>query len=269
MAPRPQPRPRGYAVVTGASSGIGVELATGLARRGYPLMLIARRETILRELADQLAKEHGQPVLVRVCDLSDRTQRAGLTTELAGLEVAVLCSNAGFPTCGPLLENDPDREAAEIEVNVVTLHELILTVLPGMVARASGSILVTGSNAGEQPVPTAATYAASKAFANTFAESVHQELLGTGVSCTLLEPGPVRTGFSLVGGIEAAERHRWMGWSDPASVAAEALDAMERGQRVVIPGRLAKVQAYSGRFLPRSVLFPIVRRIILPALRQR
>lgn len=261
------PRPRGYAVVTGASSGIGTELAIGLASRSYPLMLVARREAFLQKLADRLTRMHGQPVLVRACDLADRAQRDRLVAELAELEVTVLCNNAGFPTCGSLLNNDPGREAAEVEVNVVAMHELTLAVLPGMVSRAAGSVLVTGSNAGEQPVPTAATYAASKAFANTFAESLHVELLGTGVSCTLLEPGPVRTEFTRVGGIQGSERHRWMGWNDPARVAAEALDAMERGQRVVIPGLLAKAQTYTGRFLPRAVLFPILRQVILPALR--
>ncbi len=260
-------RARPYTVVTGASSGVGAELAKGLAARGHALVLVARRKDRLEELAREIRSRRGTPVDARQCDLADREQRADLTSELANSNVAVLCNNAGFPTCGPLLDSDPAREAAEVEVNVVAMHELTLAVLPGMVARRSGAILITGSNAGEQPVPTAATYAASKAFANAFAESLHEELLGTGVSCTLLEPGPIRTEFATIGGIRAGENHIWMGWKSPTSVAEAAIKAMERGRRTVIPGPLAKFQAYGGRYLPRALLMPIITRKILPALR--
>jgi uncharacterized protein len=258
-----------YAVVTGASSGIGVELARGLAARGHALVLVARRKDRLEHLAHELRSRAGVCVDIRECDLANRAQRASLTRELASRNVSVLCNNAGFPICGAVLDNDPAWEAAEVEVNVVAMHELTLAVLPGMVARRSGTILVTGSNAGEQPVPTAATYASTKAFANAFAEALHEELLGTGVTCTLLEPGPVRTEFTSVGGIKDSEKRLWMGWKSPESVAAAAIKAMEHGRRTVIPGPLAKLQAYGGRYLPRTLLFPIVKKVILPALRAR
>lgn len=257
----------GLAVVTGASSGIGAELARGLAARGCSVVLVARRREALEGLAKELGCGQGGTAEIRVCDLADRAQRTRLADELAGRPVTVLCANAGFPTCGPVADNDSGRESAQVEVNVVAVHELTLAVLPGMLARRRGAILVTGSNAGEQPVPTAATYAASKAFTNTFAEALHVELRGTGVTCTLLEAGPVSTEFTKVGGIEGSERTRWFAWRSPRSVAEAGLAAMSRGRRVVMPGPMAKAQAYAGRYLPRPLLFLLLRRVILPRLR--
>ena len=262
------PDPGAVAVVTGASSGIGTALATALARRGHPLLLVARREDRLRELADRLTAAHGVAAEVRVCDLTDRADRAALGAELAARRVGLLCANAGFATCGPLADADPDRERTEVELNVVATHELVLAVLPGMLARRSGALLLTGSTAGLQPVPTVATYAASKAFINTFAESLHVELRGTGVGCTLLAPGPTRTEFTGVAAVTHIEKHRWMAWADPDRVAADAVAGLERGARVVVPGVLGKAQAVVGRCTPRAALFPILRVAILPALRR-
>jgi short-subunit dehydrogenase len=256
------------AVVTGASSGIGVALARVLAGRGFVPMLVARRGDRLKRLATEIRDAHGVDAEIRECDLADRADRGHLAEELAAREVTVLCNNAGFPGCEPVVAADPRREAAQVEVNTVALHQLTLAVLPGMLARRAGAILVTGSTAGEQPVPTAATYAATKAFANVFAESLHGELRGTGVTCTLLAPGPVRTEFAQVGGIPGAERVRWFGWLSAERVADEAVRAMARGQRVVVPGPMAKLQAFAGRHSPRAVLF-LLRGVILPRLRTR
>ncbi|KQC35981.1 SDR family oxidoreductase [Frankia sp. ACN1ag] len=258
---------RPWAVVTGASSGIGEALARGLAARGHPVWLVARRGDVLGRLGKELRAEHGVQVGISECDLADREQRARLRAELAAAQVMILCNNAGFPTCGELTANDPVREAAEIEVNVAAVHDLTLAVLPGMIARGRGFILFTGSTAGVQPVPTAATYAASKAFVNSFAEALHAELVGTGVGCTLLAPGPVRSEFSDVGGIGDIEATRWFGWKAPQQVAGQALDALENGRRVIVPGTAAKSQAFLGRYLPRSVAFRVMRAAILPTLR--
>ncbi|MGK5531113.1 SDR family NAD(P)-dependent oxidoreductase [Streptomyces sp. URMC 129] len=258
-----------WAVVTGASSGIGEWLARGLARRGHSLWLVARTTDALDRLAKELTRDHpGVEVRVRPCDLADPVARRELAGELAGFPVEVLCANAGFPTCGALTENDPARELAEIQVNVVALHHLTLAVLPGMLARRSGRVLVTGSTAGLQPVPTAATYAATKAFANTFAESLHAELRGTGVTCTLLSPGPVRTNFYETGGIPRLTEQRILAWLTPRRVAEAGLDAMARGRRVVVPGPVARVQAFAGRNTPRALLFPLLRTAFLPRLRK-
>ncbi|WP_405824891.1 SDR family oxidoreductase [Streptomyces sp. NBC_01390] len=259
--------PGGWAVVTGASSGIGEALARELAARGHRLRLVARRKDRLARLAAELRALHRVEVEIHACDLADRAERESLCRELAALEIDVLGNNAGFTTCGPLSGADPLREAQEVEVNVVATHELTLAVLPGMLARGSGTVLITGSTAGWQPVPSAATYAATKAFVNTFAESLHGELRGTGVTCTLLAPGPVRTEFMTVGGAGELETRRWFAWQTPGTVARTALLAAERGRRISVPGRMARLQGLSGRYLPHPVTFLLLRTLILPRLR--
>ncbi|MFD5556925.1 SDR family NAD(P)-dependent oxidoreductase [Streptomyces sp. NPDC127068] len=258
---------RPWAVVTGASSGIGAWLARGLAARGHPVWVVARRGDALDELAAELTDRTGVDVRVSVRDLADPVARDALCEELAAEPVAVLCANAGFPVCGPVTDNDAAREAACVEVNAVALHALTLAVLPGMTARGRGRILVSGSTAGYQPVPTAATYAATKAFANTFAESLHAELRGTGVSCTLLAPGPVRTDFYRVGGVPGLTDQKLLAWQSPQYVAEAGLRAMERGRRLSVPGPVAKAQYVVGRHLPRTVLAATLRGTILPRLR--
>ncbi len=259
--------PGARAVVTGASSGIGEALARGLAARGHSLIVVARRVEQLQRLAVDLHRAHGVEVEARPCNLADRVARAELCEELRWREVSILCNNAGFATCGALADCSPAREAEALEVNVLAMQELTLAMLPGMLARRAGAILITGSNAGEQPVPTAATYSAGKAFANAFASALHVELQGTGVTCTLLAPGPTRTGFAEVGGIGYMEGKRWISWMTPERVAEEALLALEAGRRVTIPGTMAKAQAFGGRYTPRALLFPILRRVVLPMLR--
>jgi short-subunit dehydrogenase len=127
---------------------------------------------------------------------------------------------------------------------------------------------MTGSAAGEQPVPSAATYAATKAFVNAFAQALSVELRGTNVTCTLLAPGPVRTEFFVVGGVGRMEAlTRWFSWQSPERVADDALRAMERGRRIVIPEPVAKLQAFAGRHMPRALLFPLLRGVFLPIVR--
>jgi short-subunit dehydrogenase len=259
---------RARAVVTGASSGIGRALAGELAERGYPLLLVARRTDRLEELATRLRVQRGVDVEVWPCDLADSEQLAALAEELRARRVSVLCDNAGFTTCGPVSEADPAREAQAVAVNVTAAHELVLAVLPGMLERNEGAILVTGSAAGEQPVPSAATYAATKAFVNAFAQALSVELHGTSVTCTLLSPGPVRTEFFDVGGVGRMEAvTRFFSWQSPERVARDAVLAMERGRRIIIPGPVAKVQAVGGRYMPRALLFPLLRLIFLPIVR--
>ena len=245
------------AVVTGASSGIGEALARGLARRGFTPVLVARRADRLERLAAEL----GGGAEVRPCDLGDAAARAALAAELREREIAVLVNNAGFGTHGATAELDPDREAEMVAVNAVAVHELTLAVLPQMVARGEGGILVVGSTAGWQPLPRSATYAASKAFANHFAESLHAELAPEGIRVTLLAPGPVRTEF-----VEEAGLGRWDGlagsvvWTTAEENAEAALDGLQRGRRVVAVGAWAKGQTLFGRHTPRAALLPILRR---------
>ncbi|MEU1283603.1 SDR family oxidoreductase [Kitasatospora sp. NPDC005856] len=250
----------GCAVVTGASSGIGTALAERLAARGYPLVVVARREDRLRALAERLTARHGVPVEVEAVDLGDRGGRRELAERLAEREVAVLCANAGFATYGELARLDAEREHLQVEVNVTAVHELTLAVLPGMVRRRRGAILITGSTAGNQPGPLNATYAASKAFANTFAESLHAELRGTGVSCTLLAPGPVRTEFAQVAELSKVDAVLPKRLSVSCERTADlALAALERGEGRVVPGLFAKLLATGGRHAPRALLGPLLR----------
>ncbi|WP_394822478.1 SDR family NAD(P)-dependent oxidoreductase [Pendulispora albinea] len=251
------------AVVTGASSGIGEELARGLARRGHSLVLVARRAERLEALARELSGAHSVRVEVRGCDLADRPARASLFAELEGREVDVLCHSAGFATFGRVGTLDVHREREQVELNAVAVHDLTLAVLPGMRARRRGAILVVGSTAGHQPMPGSATYSASKAFANCFAEALHEELRGTGVTCTLLAPGPVRTGFAEVAGVKHLEgKGGDFAWLGAARVAEEALRAMAARRRVVVPGAFAKLETLGGRYTPRALLLPAIAKVL-------
>ncbi|MEU1208878.1 SDR family oxidoreductase [Nocardia sp. NPDC005825] len=258
----PTPTPTTRAVVTGASSGIGVALAEELARRGYSLILVARREDRLEELADRLEAAYGIEVEIRAVDLSDRSARGTLCAELAARHIGVLCNNAGFATYGELAQANPTRERQQVELNTVAVHDLTLAVLPGMLEHGAGAILVTGSTAGNQPGPGNATYAATKAFANTLAESLHSELAGTGVTCTLLAPGPVRTEYAEVAEVPNLDRLvPGPLWVSAEQAAAEAISGLNAGRRRVVPGAFAKVQTISGQYTPRAVIGPVLRAV--------
>ncbi|GAB2562901.1 SDR family NAD(P)-dependent oxidoreductase [Nocardia heshunensis] len=258
----PTPTATSRAVVTGASSGIGVALAEELARLGYSLVLVARREDRLRELAALLSARHGVEAEVRTVDLSDAGERGKLCDELAVRDIAVLCNNAGFATYGDLANASPARERQQVVLNSVAVHDLTLAVLPGMVERGAGAILITGSTAGNQPGPGNATYAATKAFANTLAESLHSELAGTGVSCTLLAPGPVRTEYAEVAEVPKLDRLvPGPLWVSAEQAAHEAVSGLAAGRRRVVPGAFAKVQTVSGQYTPRALIGPILRTV--------
>jgi short-subunit dehydrogenase len=247
------------AVVTGASSGIGVELARLLAQRGHPLLLVARREDRLEELAAELRRAHGVDVEVHAADLADEAGRAGLIAALERRTVAVLCNNAGYGSYGAFAAADQANERAMTVVNVTAVLELTGAVVPGMVERGAGAVLNVGSIAGNQPTVGMATYAASKAFVNSFSEALHAELKGTGVTCTLLTPGPVVTEFATVAGTGDLEREL-PGKVAVAEVARQAVEGMEKGRRVVVPGAIVKALAAGGRYAPRAILLPLSRR---------
>lgn len=257
--PVPAPSPDSRAVVTGASQGIGEALATELAARGHHLIVTARRTEVLDELAARLVGRYGVTVEVRGVDLADPAERAELADELAGREISILCANAGTATFGPVAKLDPAAEKAQVQLNVLGVHDLVLAVLPGMVARRAGGILISGSAAGNSPIPNNATYAATKAFANTFSESLRGELKDSGVHVTLLAPGPVRT--ELPDPAEQSLVERLIPdflWIDTEYTARISLDCMERNKMRVVPGVTSKAMSVASGYAPRAIVTPIV-----------
>ncbi|MBF6357750.1 SDR family oxidoreductase [Nocardia higoensis] len=254
----PSPTTDNRAVVTGASSGIGTALAAELAGRGYSLILVARRGELLNELAQRLTLAHGITAEVRAVDLADRAQRAPLAEELAARDIAILCNNAGIATFGAITELDPAYERDQLELNAVAVHDLSLAVLPGMLARRAGGILISGSAAGNMPIPNNTTYAASKAFANTFAESLRGELKDTGVHVTLLAPGPVRTETPDPADASIVDRMvpDFM-WVSSEYTAKVSIDALARNKMRVVPGLISKGMSVAGQYSPRALSAPI------------
>ena len=252
----PPPGAERTVVITGASSGIGAQIARGLARRGYPLTLVARRRDRLDVLADEL-RGPGRPVDVLAVDLDDADGRAAVAERLRGGGLAGLVNSAGFGTNGLFQDLPAERESGQVVLNVLALTELTHAALPSMIGQGAGAILNLGSIAGFQPLPGAAVYSASKAYVQTFSEAVHEGLRGTGVSCTALCPGPVPTEWWEVAG-EAPP-------GGPVQVSAEevaeaGIDGMLAGKRLVVPGLLPKLTGLGGRFTPRALLLPALRR---------
>ncbi|HVU91892.1 MAG TPA: SDR family oxidoreductase [Jatrophihabitans sp.] len=249
------------AIVTGASSGIGTELARELHRRGHPVVLVARSAGRL----EQLAAELGEDAYPLPADLSDRAARAALPArvEELGLVPDVLVNNAGLSTLGPVAECDPAAELNMIEVDVAAVVDLCSRFLPGLVARGHGAVLNVASTAAFQPLPGQAGYAAAKAFVLSYTQSLAGELRGTGVTATALCPGPVETGFGPTAGFtEEQAKGALPGvlWVDAAKVAKAAVDGLERGRLVVIPGAANRVTSALAQVTPRKLLLPVLAK---------
>jgi uncharacterized protein len=260
----PAPAPGSTCLVTGASSGIGADMARELAARGHGVVLVARRADRLRELAAELADAHGVRAEAVGCDLADALERGRMADQIAemGLEVEVLVNNAGFGTGGRFNELNLDTELQMVRTNVEAVVDLCGRYLPGMIERGRGAILNVASTAAFQPIPRQATYCGTKAFVLSFTDSLHQELRGTGVSATALCPGPVRTEFAEVAGMGPVEETTpSFLWMSSAETARAAVKAMERGRRVVVPGALNRLTAVGGHYTPRSVLLPAIDRL--------
>jgi len=264
----PSPDPQSTVLITGASSGIGTELARQLGARGHNLVLVARRRERLEELAKEIGNASGVQVDVRKADLSVQAQRTRLINALrdGDRHIAAVCNNAGFSTYGKFQELPIEGELEQVRVNVVALHELTAAFLPAMVKRRQGAILNVASIAGFQPLPNQATYGATKAFAVSFSEAIHTDLHGTGVSCTALCPGPVRTEFTEVAGMtELDDTGPEFVWMQPADVAKAGIDGMVKGRRIVFPSITHQAAGMAGRFAPRSVLLPLMERFGSPS----
>jgi short-subunit dehydrogenase len=254
----PQPDPTSTVVVTGASSGIGAELARQLAQRGYGVTLVARRAEKLQELADELAGRHGIEAAVESADLQEREARDALADKLLQRQVVGLVNNAGYGATGPFAEGDLDWLQGMVQLNCQALLHLSGRLLPPMVERGAGAVLNLASLASCQPIPNMATYAATKAFVLSFSEALHAELQGTGVSVTAVQPGPVKTEFWELAGDRGSNPGAAFLPAD--EVARQAVEGMVTGRRTVVPSLKWKAAAVTGRFVPRSVQLPLMKR---------
>lgn len=261
----PIPAPDRTCVVTGASSGIGTELARQLAARGHGVTLVARSEDKLHALADELASTHQIRAEVVPADLTDVDARAAVidTVTERGLTIDILCNNAGFSTTGPVATSDPQREVDMIRTNVEAVSHLCSLVVGGMVDRKRGGILNVASTAAFQPLPGQAGYAASKAFVRSYSQALASEVRPAGVTVTALCPGPVKTGFAEVAGFgdmdegDALPAFMW----EPADVVARTgIDALEAGRMIAIPGLANRALASVSHLTPRRLLLPLLRR---------
>lgn len=263
--PIPRPAPDRTCIVTGASSGIGTEIARVLASRGHGVTLVARRLDRLETLAAQLAERHGVRAEVVVADLTEPAQRRAVVEAVAerGLTPEVLVNNAGFSTIGPVTEVDPGREIQMLRTNIEAVDHLCALVAPGMVERGRGAILNVASTASYQPLPGQAGYAASKAFVRSFTTALAGELAPHGVTVTTLCPGPVRTEFGHASGMDDSTDGNPLPeamWVPVEDVGRIAVDALEDGRLVSIPGTLNRLGAAVANVVPRQVLVPLLAR---------
>ena len=256
----------GWAVVTGASSGLGALFAEKLAQRGLALVLAGRDEARLAEVRQRVQRlAPGVDVELVVGDLGSQAGVEALVAALNGRVIDVLVNNAGFGTYGRLAEIDPDRDGDLIAVNVDALVRLTHAALPGMLARGQGRILNVASTIAFQPAPYQATYGASKAFVLSFSQALWAETRGSGVTVTALAPGPTRTGFVDALDADVSSTAIYGRLASPEPVVAAGLRALDRGRPVVVPGLRNRLMATASRLSPGWVGALISGRMLRPA----
>jgi short-subunit dehydrogenase len=244
-----------WSLVTGASSGLGIDFARELAKRGANLILVARREDRLRNVADELIGAYNVEVEVVSVDLGVRGAADRLYLELAaaGREVDILINNAGFGVHGTFLDNPWERELEMMDLDIIALVHLSKLFTPGMVERGYGRILQVASTAAYQPVPTYAVYGAAKAFVSSFGEALNYELKGTGVTCTVVSPGVTGTEFQEVAGHSYTTYMRRVEMKSE-DVARLGIEAMLGGRSSIVTGLANAVGVSIQRLLPRRAV---------------
>ena len=255
------------ALITGASSGIGLELASLAAQDGHDLVLVARQRERLETVGRGLGEEYGVRVSVLAKDLAHPSAPAELGRDLGErrIEIDVLVNNAGFGVWGFFAKTSLDRELEMIQVNVAALTHLTKLVLPGMLGRGRGRILNVASTAAFQPGPIMAVYYATKAYVLSFTEALASECAGTGVTVTALCPGPTRTEFEGRAGSPDEIMARKKGFVMSASdVARDGWKGMKAGKRLVIPGLKNRLLVQAERITPRRLVTAMSRRIREP-----
>jgi short-subunit dehydrogenase len=244
-----------WAVVTGASSGIGRAIAAELAAKGLALVLVARRQAELEQIAKDLSTKHGVETRVLVADLATATALTQIETETTALDVGLLVAAAGFGTAGNFLDAKLEDELAMLDVNCRAVMQLSLHFGNRFARRGRGGLILFGSLVGYQGTPRAAHYAATKAYVQTFAEALHVELAPNGVDVLSSAPGPVNSGFGARADMKmgAAEK--------PETVARATLDALGK-KMTVTPGVLSKILTWSLMTAPRGLRVRIMGRIM-------
>lgn len=250
-------------LITGASLGIGKDLAREFAQRGHSLILVARSKNLLQALAQELTDRYHVVVRTIVLDLSHPSSAHTLfqRCKTEGWAIDVLVNNAGFGDSGPFHESDEDRVRAMIDLNVLTLTILCRKFLPEMVRKGSGRVLNVASTAAYQAGPFMSVYYATKAYVLHFTEGLAKELQGTGVTVSALCPGPTSTEFAKTAGIADKPLFKLPFFMDSAKVARIGAEAAMRGQTIAIAGWSNKLTAFASRLTPRALSRTVVAKL--------
>jgi short-subunit dehydrogenase len=252
---------KGTALITGASSGIGYELALLMGAKGYDLVLVARSTGKLEELKKKLEAGKGVRVTVIGKDLSRESAPREIADELqrSGIHIDVLVNNAGFGDYGHFAGTSWTKEKMMIDLNVRSLTEMTKLFLPGMLERKQGRIMNLASTASFQPGPLMAVYYATKAYVLSFTEAVAEEVRGSGVTLTALCPGPTASGFQAAASIENSKLVKGKKLPSSKEVAEYGYRAMMKGQVVAVQGFMNRLMAGSVRFTPRWLTRRVVK----------
>ena len=249
-----------WALVTGASSGIGKELAEELAHRGTNLVVVARRENLLTDLATNLEKKYGVKVVVHAMDLTAPDAAVALTEFLKEYEVSILVNNAGFAATGPVLDTEWATYRRMLDLNMGFLCELTYRMLPDLKRRDQARILNVGSIAGYQGVSNMVIYSATKAFVNNFTEGLQWELHGSNVAATCLQPGKTESEFFDVAHMRGT-RFVKSGVMSARAVARQGIDAMQKGKPSLVTGWMNKISIFGLRLSPRWLVGFTIRNM--------
>jgi len=252
-----------FALVTGASGGIGLDLARLLAKDKHDLVLVARSEDKLKEAKSSIEKEFGVNVKIIIADLSLPEAATQLYDEIQKekIHIDILINNAGYGDFGSFASCDWTKQERMINLNVLSLSKITHYFLPAMIKSGHGKIMNLGSIASFLPGPMMSTYYATKAYVLSFSCSLANELKGTGVTITALCPGPVDTGFVAAAALEGSKLfHSFKPMTSP-DVAAYGYRRMMKGKLLAIPGTMNKLMVTSIRFSPRKLVASIVRKV--------
>lgn len=252
-----------YALVTGASSGIGLAIAEALARRGRNLILVARQRDALESIAYELTQRFAVEVLFSSCDLSEPLQISGLLQELelADQQIDLLVNNAGFGTAGAFIQQEWSREQQLVEVNILALARLCHALGQRMVQQGGGQILNVASVAAFQPGPWMSNYFASKAYVLSLSEGLREELKGFGVKVSVLCPGPTRSAFFRNAQMKTGKLERSSLMMSCEEVALLAVRGLDKNRAIITPGWRNKLMAFWPRLTPRALVRRMVAKI--------